>query len=377
MSTLPTSETIETMPEQTSRVELSPDELTLHLIAGGLTRLVQLVNDGYPISIPYPPALQRGLDRLVVACLRAAQAPPQNIADLIEWCRRPLTSWPLQLPDAAIGPTDSLLIGDFPTGICDGWACARPDVEAELGEQQLIRSVFHACMEANTTSAYVAFRSLLIQHPVLTAFELQQHLMRPELDRLREHVRAAYAPAPVATLVQNHFTCCGHCGNLLLQTVAGYLECEDERCRSKPRGGRQIPADDGVVWLKRGLRRFVAAPGRVELQLAGQLEKLGVAVELWPEFDRYDLRLTFADAVWAIDVKDWANPFLLARTVNPIPAQPSWDRAFFVVPNERVKQRPDYLRAFQNYSRHLDRTMEIVSVSQLLKKVRAQLRRMA
>ena len=193
----PVSTISENSTEHPPQVRLSANELTLHLIASGLTVLVQNVTDGYPVSIPYPPALQRGLDRIVVACLRQAQAPPRSIVELIDWCRKPLSSWPLALPEDAIGTTDTLLIGDFPTRICDGWACAKPDVEAEIGEQHLIRSVFQTCMEANNTTAYTAFRSLLIQHPVLTAFEFQQQMMRPELDILREHVRAAYTPAPV------------------------------------------------------------------------------------------------------------------------------------------------------------------------------------
>jgi len=374
---VPTMSASDNPSEHPPQVELSSDELTLHLIASGLSMLVQSVTDGHPLSVPYPPALQRGLDRLVVACLRQSQTPPRSVVELIDWCRKPLSSWPLALPADAIGPADTLLISDFPTRICDGWACAKPDVEAELGEQHLIRSVFQTCMEANNTTAYTAFRSLLIQHPVLTAFEFQQHMMRPELDILREHIRAAYAPAPVATIVQEHYHCCGNCGNLLLHTSTGNLECEDERCRGNSRIGRTIPAHDEVVWLKRGLRRFVAAPGRVEIALAEELERMGVQVELWPEFDRYDVRITFPNnEVWAIDVKDWANPFLLARSVRPIPRQPPWDRAFFVVPDERKRQRQDYLRAFQNYSHHLDRTSRLCFVSQLIGSVRKKLKGM-
>jgi hypothetical protein len=79
------------------------------------------------------------------------------------------------------------------------------------------------------------------------------------------------------------------------------------------------------------------------------LEALGLDVELWPAFDRYDLRIVFPNReVWAVDVKDWANPFLLARRVKPIPSDPPWTRAYFVFPDERRAQREDYLRAFNH-----------------------------
>jgi hypothetical protein len=109
----------------------------------------------------------------------------------------------------------------------------------------------------------------------------------------------------------------------------------------------------GVLWIDRAIRTFIAAPGRAELRLAGRLQKLGLAVELWPSFDAYDLRVVFPDgSAWAVDVKDWANPFLLGRQVRAIPPTPSWDRAFFVFPQDRLR-RPDYLRAFLHACRVL------------------------
>src|SRR5207249_5929938 len=53
-------------------------------------------------------------------------------------------------------------------------------------------------------------------------------------------------------------------------------------------------SSDLIFWLRRGLRRFVAAPGKCEMDLYDELIKEGeLVVELWPMFDAYDLRLTF------------------------------------------------------------------------------------
>ena len=49
--------------------------------------------------------------------------------------------------------------------------------------------------------------------------------------------------------------------------------------------------------------------------------------EMWPQFDAYDLRIPFPDGTaWAIDVKDWANPSLLAVRTRALRADPPHDR---------------------------------------------------
>jgi hypothetical protein len=69
---------------------------------------------------------------------------------------------------------------------------------------------------------------------------------------------------------------------------------------------------------------------------------------MWPEFDSYDLRVEFPDGkAWAIDVKDWANPFLLALNVKNIPLGSALEKGYFVFPDERSRQA-DYVRAFRN-----------------------------
>jgi hypothetical protein len=329
---------------------LADDELTLHLAASGLIVLAQQVAQQGAVRLPYPAALQRALDRLSIAALRRGAAPPQGVPDLLDWARRPLATWPLHLPAEAISPDDTLLVGDIPSSVCDDWACLAPDVEAELSERQLMLSVLRQSSAAQDQDGYVAFRTLLIERPTLTALEFQQQRVRPVLGRLSEQLRAAYEPAPPGWAVQGEYACCPTCGNLLAPLLAGGFVCESAGCHGPVKAAavnRRISIGEEPLWLRRGLRRFVAAPGRAELRLARQLERDGVAVELWPAFDRYDLRVVFPDGVvWAADVKDWANPFLLARKVEPIPDDPPWQLAAFVFPNERGR-RPDYVRAFQ------------------------------
>jgi hypothetical protein len=74
----------------------------------------------------------------------------------------------------------------------------------------------------------------------------------------------------------------------------------------------KLPND--CLKLTRGLERFWFYPGRAEIRLLEKLLKLGLEVELYPECDRYDLRVIFPDReVWAIDLKDYSNPYLLVK----------------------------------------------------------------
>lgn len=345
------------LADRASVVPLLPDEITLHLIASGLSMIALSASRGERISLPYPAPLQRGLDRLIAAQLCRALPSPQGIPDLLEWCHRPVATWGLTLRSEAVAPGERLLDAGIPPAMCEAWACANPDVEAELSEQHLLSQVFERCIAAQRPDAYVAFRRLLIERPVLTALELQQRCNDPVLAPLIDHLHSAYEPAPRVHAVDGRFNCCPSCGGLLLRTASEQLICEEERCRVTgvcvPT--RSLALRDEVLWLKRGLRRFIAAPGRSELRLAARLEALGLRVELWPEFDRYDLRVIFPDTdIWAVDLKDWNNPFLLARRAASIPTTPPWTRAWFVFPEHRRRERSDYLRAFRHHCRVLD-----------------------
>lgn len=354
---------------------LTSDQLTLNLIATGLILLTQQVDQGQPIY-PYPEPLQRGLDRLTVAAMRRNLRPPQGIPELLEWSHRPLNTWPLQFPQNQIDGEDTLLIDYHPSSTCDGWACISPDVEAEITEQHLIQQVFKVCSQNNNTQAYVAFRTLLIKQPALSALDLQKNLIQPDLIALSKIVQECYQAAPPGWAKEGIFICCAHCSNLLHPLANGKYLCENEQCHYRKGSllGKQLAAQENPLWLNRGLRRFVAAPGLTELRLAERLRKLGIPVELWPALDRYDLRVTLPNKqVWAIDVKDWHNPFLLARKLDIIPTDPAWDKAFIVVPDYRLKQRSDYLRALETMTPKNARNFEFLSEKELVDQIKEQL----
>src|SRR5206468_2770815 len=134
---------------------------------------------------PYPDALQKGLDKLTVRCLRQGIAPPASLPDLLAWCReRPFSEWGLELGGEIAGPGDHLLNGSQPTAFCQEWAVDSGDVESEVIERRLLHSVIASCRQAGDQQGYVAFRKLLIEKPVLTTLQLHLECARPELSRL-------------------------------------------------------------------------------------------------------------------------------------------------------------------------------------------------
>ena len=98
---------------------------------------------------------------------------------------------------------------------------------------------------------------------------------------------------------------------------------------------------------------------------------------MWPQFDAYDLRIPFPDGtVWAIDVKDWANPSLLAVRTRVLRAEPPHDRAFIVVPAYRFRVREDYAQAFRHaLAPELRGHITVCSDEELTRRARRELRR--
>ncbi len=298
-----------------------PEEMiVLHLISTGIIKRATRIELGEEASGDYEVPLQLGLDRLNILHYKQDLPLIKSVPDLLAWCQKPLSEW-LPGSPAMLDPDDYLLSGPFPTELCQDLACVASDVEAELSERHFIEQVFTICQGAEAPQAYTDFRRLLIEKPVMTALELLQCCqLKPSLEILRDLLPGAYESAPLDYMVKGNFICCPTCGNLQQPNYEQtQFSCENGRCRrlaAKGGQGRVLAAQEQVFWLKRGQRRFIAHPGLAELRLEKHLLGLGVEVEMWPEFDCYDLRVTLPRKTIAVDVKDWSNPFLLARKVQ-------------------------------------------------------------
>lgn len=327
-------------------------ETLLRTIATAVVRLSRLQAPGDPV---YDAGVQRAYNQLVLASIQADIEPPASVPDMIVWAARtPLREWPFDMGSAQ-AEGGELLVDDAtrtPTQACLEWAMAVPDAPAELFENAVIDDALAACRAARSPGSYTAFRKLLITMPVMTAAELAALAGDIDLLPVFETVRRSYEPAPAAYLRDGAYRLCGRCGCLLVPLNGGGYRCELDRCRNDGRSsfGAALPAHAGVMQLRRPLRVFITSPGLAETELEATLCSLGLKAGMWPQFDAYDLRVPFPDGtVWAVDVKDWANPSLLASRTGPLRPDPPYDRAFIVVPEYRFRVRENYARAFRHH----------------------------
>ncbi|MFD4407549.1 hypothetical protein ACFWPH_32770 [Nocardia sp. NPDC058499] len=320
------------------------------------TAMVQLSQQRGPSKTIYPDVVQKALNQVVLLALERGDSPPQSVADLVRWAQRPLGEWPLDLP-ADLAADDTVLVDPetvTPTQRCLEWLIDAGDTLGELVENKVMLGALAKTQSAQAPDAYTEFRNLLITKPVLTQAEfLSITTINVELELLGEQIKYSYRPAPSSLRRHGTYHRCGRCNGLLVPVGNEGFRCELDRCR---RDGVVVgdAIDPGrhqlVYQLLRPLRVFVTGPGLAETDLQTDLESLGLTVKMWPEFDNYDLQVIFGNGtVWAIDVKDYANPALLARRATPLRKQPHYDRAFLVIPQYRFDDRPDYRTVFHHH----------------------------
>jgi hypothetical protein len=327
-------------------------EPLLRTVATAIVLLSRRQAPGDPV---YEAGVQRAYNQLVLHCLRVGVDPPASVPDMARWAAlTPLAGWPVDITAAELDGAE-FLVDDAtrtPTQGCLELALSVRDAPAELFENMIIDEAITACRAAQSPGSYTAFRDLLITRPVMIAAELAALAADIDLMPVFETIRRCYEPAPTAYLRDGSYRLCGRCGCLLVPLIRGGYRCELDRCRGDGGStlGAALPSQAGVLQLSRPLRMFITSPGLAETELAAKLLLLGIEPEMWPAFDAYDLRVPLPDGtVWAVDVKDWANPSLLGRGTRPLRGEPPYDRAFIVIPEYRFRVREDYARVFKHH----------------------------
>jgi hypothetical protein len=327
------------------------DDIALRLLASGLVDLADRVGTGQRVRLPYPVSMQRALDRLSVMCLAIGKAPPRSVADLLRWCTKPLGEWELRLAADGVDDSVRLLVGGQPSRDCQEWVVAASDVEAEFREQQILLEVLDVCRGNDRPDVYVAFRELLVTKPAMSELELATELARPELAIVASQLQRAYAPAPPEALIGGAAKVCAHCRNLLLPGLFGRAECAEPDCTKATKILWTLDADEGVRWVGREIRTWVCAPGRAEVRIRDRLSRMGVIVELWPDFDSADLKVTFPDGgFWFADVKTWSSPEQLAKRLKRKPFRPpdGAERSFLVIGKDQTAARRGYMETLRS-----------------------------
>lgn len=319
------------------------------------TAVLQLaaVDDLDAFALPYPAGAQRALDALTLQCLRIGAAPPAGVPELVRWARvRPLSSWPLdQLPADLFDDADRLIDASSgePSQLCHELSVrGHGDSTGRQYDRMVIHEALRVCRAMSAPESYTAFRRLLVTRPVLTQDDWTEVACDLFLDPVRFLVEEVYAPVPAGYRRDGSYLCCHRCRTLLHPVSDTGWWCERDQCRHQgpaPHGRELMATEVGDLrQLRKPLRLFVTGPGQAETALEGELRALGLTVEMWPNFDSYDVRVVFPDGhVWAVDVKDWAHPAFLGRSATAVRAEPPYDEACWVVPEFRVRARRAYL----------------------------------
>jgi hypothetical protein len=324
---------------------------TLEQISAGL---IQISQQGR--LYPYHKNLQLGYDKVVLAFLLAGEsaAAPVSLPEFYQdWCEKPLEEWGVEV-DQEIDGLDTLLFLGEPTELTIELAEAFGGSVLSQEQSKIAATLLQHC-QAHSRGAqiYTKFRRFIVEHPVLSNQELIEAKGNFGLGiGLSELLEECYEIAPLCYQLQGNFYACPYC--YALTAVDGEQAIANPNCNRCPSGRRlkkkvKLPSES--LKLKRGIERFWFYPGRAEIRLYEKLTELGLQVELYPACDRYDLRVTFADGrVWALDLKDYYNPYLLVKRLGdePIPSTPHWDEAYIVIPNERKKERPAYLKELKS-----------------------------
>lgn len=215
---------------------------------------------------------------------------------------------------------------------------------------------------------YVLLRSFLIENPHTTTTQLRQKFGKTQYIKSQE-VGSLYNDCDENVVSWN----CDRCGPLSEKYGRLYgvkpSVCSDHR--------ESLSYVQRITWerelrqIKRGIHLRICLPGIYELQLFRKLEALQqahpeqlCAIFLYPGLDRYDLQLRFGDGtVWAIDVKDYRNPYQLAAKLLPIYGEGTlqYNDSFYVIPNCRVLSYDNYIQIAREEATKLPLSTHILS----------------
>lgn len=358
---------------------------------------------------PYPEELFHALNQLSLAMLTTY---PSTITGLFELFEKPLEQWWPGILPPEIDPRFELLYeGALDEQVVDYLLEYKLPAEATLQDiqiildNQLMINILNAARNAyladpiGACGEYTAIRQYVITHPWTSSEQLRQRFRDLHYIKLQE-VGALYQDSQTLNAMllyrrqgsqEARYWNCPVCGPLY-QRNNRLGSLKPNACLGRcpgPQGWQDLDPVDHPLVLKRGIHLRTLMPGTAEIQLYQWLTQDAQsttpalqAVILWPGVDRYDLQLTFQHSaqkteVWAVDVKDYKDPFALGKHISQNSRQTSesaleWQRWFYVYPFYREQQRRDYRACVLRAAGHLPSNVDVLSEKQFKALVTAQ-----
>lgn len=316
----------------------SEEKVIISLLAKGLVKLYEFGSKKNNFS-ELPRELVRGINILAAKYSIIIDSRTK----MVELFSKQISSW-FKI-DALYGD-EQLIINGLPSDFCYELVEDICDIEGELDQKKILQ-VRSGFVKYGTESDYAKFRMFLIRNPIVKREEVDNFINSNSnydvnLKKIYSMVYDFYEEIPNHYIKENKIKCCGYCGWTLLNKKDKTL-CVTNYC-SANRGlekFKEIEYSKSLIRLKRGVARYIALPGIPELKIKAKIEKLKLPVKLYPNFDEYDLEVDIKGERFALDIKDYGNPYALINKVNEFPVN-SCSESYIVIPRERCKQNKDY-----------------------------------
>jgi len=352
----------------------------------GLAKLLQKDDKSSYPKYPYPELFQRTCN---VLALKMRNVPyPRTLAGFLKLLEEPVKAWyPLEMPEA-FDPDfglayDGRLSEEASRYFYDELLerMQLPESASTIAQQLAIENyqfqkLFHRLREKSdhdpelAQKEYVLLRSFLIENAYTTTTQLRQKFGTGKIQHIKaQEVGDLYNDCDEHVAYWN----CDRCGPLTekygrLHSIKPSA-CNDHR--ESLSYVHRITSERELRCIKRGIHLRICLPGIHELRLFHKLEALQQShqeplftVLLYPGLDRYDLQLRFGDGtVWAIDVKDYRNPYQLAAKLFPVYGEGTlqYSESFYVIPNDRVLRYNNYIQIAREEATKLPASTRILS----------------
>lgn len=230
--------------------------------------------------------------------------------------------------------------------------CEELASESKKFNMDAMQNLAFAELMSVSENQYVFLRKFLIEHPILDFLHKMKFLdngqkLGLEKEFLDDFIQIAYEEIP-----NNIVGICSFCQWTVMHSSTE-KRCIDRRCINMTNNFSSIVElknKDMSLRLKPGVMKYMALPGKDELELFNFCEKNNYQSFLWPDNDRYDLKIKINNLTYAVDVKSYYSPYLLA---NHIENKGIFNRLnndeipVLLIPNHRV-QKKGYISIVQN-----------------------------
>lgn len=342
--------------------ELSPAifKRVITRLALGLMRQDEAIQKGLALlATNLDEQFQGGWDDLATFCYNRGISPPCHLPELVSWLHRPIESWDgFEALAHQADLSGKLLAYGSPSELC--MELSREMHLTSNPERELqdipFKEILQYCKDHHLTEQYREARLFLLKNPYLLYGGITI-TSNPWWDtEIRKWLRQCYEPLPLTCYQQSHnksgIACCPRCGWPLEwpSRKACLARCYSDLCSqlvtTLHHPTQWMDTSSDTMRTTRGIQASVVAPEVPLLRLKERIEQeFGLACELWPNVDNYDLRIhTSHHGHWAIDMKDHYNARRLAEQATMFELIPEWQQAFYVFPEHR--RHPGYFQTF-------------------------------